>query len=202
MRLYNFLAWLFVLLARLFGVKVTGRERVPAAGPLVVVANHRCWTDIVLMALAVYPRHVHFMAKSEYGRNKPLDWLIRHCECFKIERGEADITAIKTALGYLKKQEVLGIFPEGTRNRTAEPLLPFKEGAFLISARGKAKVLPLAIDHAERFFSLKKPKTTVTIGEPIELDGFLNEKGKFDPALASEHTAGEIKKMLAAGQEF
>lgn len=202
MRLYDFLVDLFSLLARLFGVKISGREQVPQTGPLVVIGNHRCWTDILLMALAVYPRHVHFMAKSEYGQNKPLDWLIRHCECFKVERGEVDVKAIKTALGYLKKQEVLGIFPEGTRNRTEAPLLPFKEGAFMIAARGKAQVLPLTISHAERFFKLGRPKAEVRIGAAFSLDAFQNEQGKFEPAQAAAYAGEQIKKMLPNGQDF
>lgn len=197
MGLYKFLVWVFTLFSKFMGVKITGRENVPQEGAVVVIGNHRWWSDIVLMALAAYPRQVHFMAKSEYGKNPLLDWLMKHLGSFTVERGEADIRAIKTALGYLKKGEVVGIFPEGTRNRTEEQMLPFKEGAFVLAFRGKAKVLPLAISDAESYAKLGKPCSAVQIGEAVDLQTFLNEEKKFDSLAAAESSRKIIGQMLA-----
>lgn len=197
MLLYRFLIYVFKAFSWLQGVRFYNRQNVPMEGPLVVIGNHRCWSDIALMALAVYPRQVHFMAKSEYGKNRILGFLIKHLGSFMVERGEADIKAVKTALGYLKKGEVVGIFPEGTRNR-GEGLLPFKEGAFMIASRGKAKIVPLAIRDAEAYARFGKPCSSVEIGESFELSGFLDERSKFDAKTATLYSEQIIEKMLNA----
>ena len=187
----------FTVFSGLLGVKFTGRSNMPTKGAVVLIANHRHWSDIVLMALAAYPRQVHFMAKSEYGHNKLLDWLIHHLGSFTVERGEADMRAIKTALGYLRKGEVVGIFPEGTRNRQSE-LLPFKEGAFLLASRAKAKVVPLAMHDAERYLKLGRPNPRVMMGEAFVLDDFVDGQGKFDGAAAADYAKAQLEKILAA----
>lgn len=197
MWLYRTIACFFTLLSKLLGVRFNGKERVPADGPLVVIGNHRHWSDIVLMALAVYPRRVHFMAKSEYAQNRLFKFLINYLGSFTVERGEADMRAIKTSLGYLKKGEVVGIFPEGTRNKTAEQLLAFKPGAFVLASRGKAKVLPLAIHDAANYASLRKPRSAVQIGEPFDLAGFCDDRNKIDAPAAADFARQTIKKMLS-----
>ncbi len=196
MWLYRIIAFVFTFFSKLVGVRFVGKEQVPAEGPLVVIANHRHWSDIVLMALAVYPRQVHFMAKSEYGQNRFFNFLIKYLGSFLVERGEADMRAIKTALGYLKQGEVVGIFPEGTRNKTEQKLLPFKPGAFVLAQRGKAQVLPLAISNATNYAGWRKPRTAVLIGEAFELDGFLDERQKIDSPAAADFAQQRIEKML------
>lgn len=196
MWLYRLIAIFFSIFSRLLGVRFQGREQVPAEGAVVVIGNHRHWSDIVLMALAVYPRQVHFMAKSEYANNRFFNFLIKYLGSFTVERGEADIHAIKTALGYLKQGEVVGIFPEGTRNKTEALLLPFKPGAFVLASRGRAQVLPLAIREAANYTSLRKPRPAVQIGEAFALNNFLDEKNKLDAPAAADFAQQKIEKML------
>lgn len=195
MRLYCFFIYALGAISKLLGVKFRGRENMPKEGAVVLIANHRHWSDIVLMALAAWPRQVHFMAKSEYGDNKLLNWLIYHLGSFTVERGEADIKAIKTALKYLKKGEVVGIFPEGTRNH-GEELLPFKEGAFMLAHRAKAKVVPLALVNAERYVGLGKNRPTADMGPAYDLDRFLGGNGKLDDKAAAEFAREDLKKLL------
>ncbi len=196
MRLYRVIAIFFSCLSKLFGVHFTGRQQVPSDGAMVVIGNHRHWSDIVLMALAVYPRQVHFMAKSEYADNRAFNFLIHHLGSFTVERGEADMRAIKTALGYLKKGEVVGIFPEGTRNKTDDVLLPFKPGAFVLASRGKAQVLPLAIQNAVNYVGWRKPRTTFQVGAPFGLQEFMDDKNKLDAPRAADFAQQQIEKML------
>lgn len=196
MWLYRIIAFVFRGFTRLMGVRFTGKQNVPAEGAVVVIGNHRHWSDIVLMALAVYPRQVHFMAKSEYSQNRFFNFIIHYLGSFTVERGEADIRAIKTALGYLKQGEVVGIFPEGTRNKTDKLLLDFKPGAFVLASRGKAQVLPLAIYNAPNYASLRKPRTAVQVGEPFSLADFLDEKKKFAPQPAADFALATVEKML------
>lgn len=195
MRLYCFFIYALGAISKLLGVKFSGRENMPKDGAVVLIANHRHWSDIVLMALAAWPRRVHFMAKSEYGNNKLLNWLIYHLGSFTVERGEADLKAIKTALKYLKQGEVVGIFPEGTRNH-GEELLPFKEGAFMLAYRAKAKVVPLALTNAERYLGLGGARPAADMGEAYELGRFLNEAGKLDDKAAAEFARADLNDLL------
>lgn len=196
MWLYRIIAFVFRCFSGLMGVRFMGKQNVPAEGAVVVIGNHRHWSDIVLMALAVYPRQVHFMAKSEYAENRLLKFLIHYLGSFTVERGEADIRAIKTALGYLKQGEVVGIFPEGTRNKTDRLLLDFKPGAFVLASRGKAQVLPLAICNAANYGRLRRPRAAVQVGEPFGLDGFLDERKKLADRPAAAFAQQKIEKML------
>lgn len=195
MRLYRFFIYALGLISKLLGVKFSGKENMPKDGAVVLIANHRHWSDIVLMALAAWPRQVHFMAKSEYGNNKLLNWLIYHLGSFTVERGEADLRAIKTALKYLKKGEVVGIFPEGTRNR-GEGLLPFKEGAFMLAYRAKAQVVPLALNNAERYLTIGGERPTAKMGEAYGLEQFVGENNKPDDVAAAEFARAGLEKML------
>lgn len=196
MWLYRVIAIFFSCLSKLFGVRFSGRQQVPQDGALVVIGNHRHWSDIVLMALAVYPRQVHFMAKSEYEDTRVFKFLIHYIGSFSVERGEADMRAIKTALGYLKKGEVVGIFPEGTRNKTDDLLLPFKQGAFVLASRSKAQVLPLAIQNAVNYSGWRKPRPVVQVGEPFALNEFMDDKNKLNASAAADYARQQIEKML------
>ncbi len=202
MWLYRLVVIFFAILSRVLGVKFIGRENVPREGALVAVANHRHWSDIVLLALAIYPRQVHFMGKSEYGQSRFLAFLMKILGAFTVERGEADMKAIKTALGYLRKGEVVGIYPEGTRNKTEDTMLPFKEGSFMLASRGKALVIPVALRNAPLYISLRRPRPEVIIGRPVDPAGFRDAAGKPDYAAVTEAVRAEIEKMLVAGQDF
>lgn len=200
--LYKIVVKFFGLLSVLLGVKIYGRENVPKDGALIAVANHRTWSDIVLLALAIYPRQVHFMGKSEYAKSRFLAFLIKILGAFTVERGEADIKAIKTALGYLRKKEIVGIYPEGTRNRTEELLLPFKDGAFMLATRGKALVVPVALQNAANYTAFWRPRPRVFIGEPIDPQQYTGENGRPDHVLLSAAVRESIEKMLVSGQDF
>ncbi len=201
MRLYRFFIYTLGFISRLLGVKITGKANMPADGAVVLIANHRHWSDIVLMALSAWPRQVHFMAKSEYGNNKLLNWLIYHLGSFTVDRGEADIKAIKTALKYLKKGEVVGIFPEGTRNHN-DDLLPFKEGAFMLAHRGKAVVVPLGLNNAERYLKAGKPRPCADMGPAFDLNEFVSDANKLDDKAAAVYARQKVQKILNGGQEL
>lgn len=200
--LYKLVVMFFSVLSAILGVKFSGRDKVPREGALVAVANHRHWSDIVLLALAIYPRQVHFMGKSEYGKSRFLAFLMKILGAFTVERGEADIKAIKTALGYLRRGEVVGIYPEGTRNKTDEVLLPFKEGSFMLASRGKALVVPVALTDAPNYIGLRRPRPRVIVGDPIDPRNYTAENGKPDNTALAEAVRNDIEKMLLPGQDF
>lgn len=132
----------------LLRMQVTGAEHVPAAGPVILAANHRSFWDIPVHVLAS-PRPIVFMAKRELYKGPITEWLWRSLGGFPVRRETADIRAIDTALALLERGEVVGVYPEGTRSRTGE-MLPFLKGAAWLALRTGAPIVPCGLRGTER----------------------------------------------------
>ena len=96
-------------------MRVEGRERIPAEGPYIVVANHISWMDPPWIEFA-FDRAIRWMAKSEAFELPILGALLRAIGSFPVRRGESDRRAIVTALRVLQAGLPLGFFPEGHRS--------------------------------------------------------------------------------------
>ncbi|MGI8926752.1 MAG: lysophospholipid acyltransferase family protein [Tepidiformaceae bacterium] len=149
--------------------KVTGRERVPREGALIVVANHLNNIDPPVLAAAIARRRVRFMAKIELFK-WPFGLFPRLYGAFPVRRFESDVGAMLTAERLLKRGEVLGMFPEGTRSRSGYVGRPHS-GTAMIALRSGATLLPCAVAGTEQlgnpFNVFRQPRISVTIGEPI-----------------------------------
>ena len=106
--------------ARLYRLELHHGERVPASGPVILVANHESMIDPWILALATR-RPVRYMAKAELFEYPVLRTIMRAFGTFPVERGTGDRAALGRAATLLDDGEVLGIFPQGTclphRNR-------------------------------------------------------------------------------------
>ena len=146
---------------------VIGREKVPDGG-CVLVANHTQWADPVLVGTALgnqYP--LVAMAKKELFQIKLLGPLISALGAFPVDRGTADIGAIKTSLKAVKEGKKLLIFPEGgTKHKAGDEA---KVGAAMIAARTGAPIVPIYISDNKKFRS----KVYVVFG-----DAYIPEKTK------------------------
>lgn len=154
----------------LYRFSVSNRSHIPASGPVLVVANHTSYLDPVLLGLAAR-RPIAFMAKAELFNIPGLGWLIRRLHAFPVQRDGFDRRAVRTALNKLKAGGVVGIFPQGSRERgeTKEGL----PGAALIALKSGAQVLPTAIMGADKVVPNGKilPRRAtieVRFGEPIQ----------------------------------
>ena len=142
--MYRILKAIFGPLFRLlFRIQFFGRENVPAEGGYILVSNHRSGYDPLFIAVGSR-RQVHFMAKEELMKIPVVGWIIRKAECFGVSRGSGDTSAVDTAVDYLKKGEVVGIFPEGTRAKPGTILRP-KSGVSHIAKMSGAGILPCAV---------------------------------------------------------
>ncbi|MBT9172113.1 MAG: 1-acyl-sn-glycerol-3-phosphate acyltransferase [Syntrophomonadaceae bacterium] len=167
-----------------FRWRVQGLENIPSDQPFIICANHFSWWDPPLIACLVSHKPVRFMAKEELFRLPVVGLVLRRVYAFPVRRGRADKTAIRTALDTLRNGGILGLFPEGTRNRTGE-LLPPQPGIALIALKSGSIVLPVAIVGPYRLFR----QVRVKIGEPLLLtegDRQLVRAGQL------EQTAGQI----------
>ncbi len=160
-----------VLFPLFLRVEVRGLERVPAEGPLIVAINHLSLLDPPLVG-AYFPRDLEMMAKAELFRRPVVGWIVRHYGAFPVERGEADLRALKHAMRALKQGRAILMAPEGTRSKTHQ-LQRGKEGVALVAARTGAAVLPVALfgqeDWWRKLLRLRRPRVTVHFGEPIRL---------------------------------
>lgn len=148
---YRFWRTLFrFLFAFICRWQITGLKNFPAKGPVIVIANHVSYWDPIVVGSAL-PRQVHFMAKKELFSYPVFGCILRLLGAFPVSRGRPDRAAIKRALAHLKKGEVIGVFPEGTRSKTGELLPPFTGTAY-IALRAGAPVCPVALIGTQHIF--------------------------------------------------
>lgn len=143
-----------------------GKENLPTDSGYVIVAPHRSWLDPVMIAIAVYPKSLVFMAKQELFKNKAFSWFIKQLGAFPVNREKPGPSAIKHPVTEIKEnQKALVIFPTGTRYSN-----DMKGGAVTIARLAKAPIVPIVYQGP---FSLKdilkRQKMHVRIGEPIYL---------------------------------
>jgi 1-acyl-sn-glycerol-3-phosphate acyltransferase len=157
-------------------VRVTGLERLPAAGPVVVVANHASYVDGLLL-YALLPERFVVAAKEGFARSFWTRRLFdaagtRFVERFDPQRGVEDARAL-AALAVTG--QALAFFPEGTFTRSPG-VAPFRMGAFVIAAQTGAPVAPVAFRgtrsalRADSWIVRRRP-VSIAFGAPIAPTG-------------------------------
>lgn len=158
---------------------------VPKDGPIILCGNHMHVLD-QCGPLFEIPRVVHYMAKKEYFDNKKTRWFFKMAGCISVDRQNHDEAkkAKEEAIEILKKGGAVGIFPEGTRNKTDAFLLPFKFGAVSMAQKADATLVPFAVTGKYE----KKGNLTVRFGEPFKVTDMSLEE-------ANEKLFNTIKKL-------
>ena len=159
-RLVYTIVWPFFNLVH--PVKVIGRENIPEGGA-VICPNHTSASDPFFVVFACGRKHImRAMAKKEVMKIPVAGWLLGKTGVFGVDRGAADISAVKTALRVLKEGYKLLMFPEGTRVGEGENV-EAKTGAAMFAVRTGVPILPVYIPAKKPWF---RP-TTVVIGTPF-----------------------------------
>lgn len=127
-------------------VRCYGRENIPEDGGVLVVSNHQSHLDPVLVGLAI-DRRMSYLARQSLFTFAPLRWMILSVGAIPLDREGTGLAGLKESLKRLKRQEMLLVFPEGTRSRDGE-VAPFKPGFCALARRSKLRLLPVAIDGA------------------------------------------------------
>jgi 1-acyl-sn-glycerol-3-phosphate acyltransferase len=178
-----------IIIKILFKVRVSGTEFIPEHGGLVVCGNHYSWWDPVILA-CVMDRPVCFVAKKELFRNKIFAFLLYALNAFPVDREKPDIKAIRNALSILKQGKVLGIFPEGSRQKDLSKLGNPHGGAALFAIRSNSLVQPVALRGKYGF----RKQINVAFGKPFMIE---SKTGKIntDLAAASQMIMSKIGKL-------
>lgn len=159
--------WKFI-----FRMEITGADNIPRSGPVVLASNHRSNLDPFFLGVSC-PRQIHFMAKAELWKVGLLGRVIDAMGAFPITRGEADRQAVRKALEVLGEGALLGMFPEGHRQRHGG-FGEINPGVTLFSLRDGVVTIPVVLDGTERVVMgrfLRLPKVRVTFGPPLEIPG-------------------------------
>lgn len=173
--LYSFLKNLVAILFWIGRVKVEGKENFPAKGAVILAANHVSFWDPVVVA-AFIDRKIHYMAKEELFEHVLIARFLRKLNAFPVKRGVPDRKALKMGLDLLQQEEVLGIFPEGTRSKTGEISKP-QHGIAMLALKAEAPVIPVACIGTRKFFPWAWiSPVLVRIGEPIRYEEYYGAK--------------------------
>ena len=167
-----------------YNPKIIGKENIPKEGTIIVCGNHIHLMDQCVPIIST-KRFLRYMAKKEYF-DGPFAWFFKWVGCIPVDRSKKDENAKAKAIEHLGKGGAIGIFPEGTRNKTKEFLLPFKFGAVSMAQKTNAKLVPFGTTGEYKF---RSKNLTVRFGKPFEIGNMTLEE-------ANEKLATEIGNLM------
>ena len=171
------------------GTKYIGLENIPKDGPVILAGNHTSNNDALLM-LGGPKRIVHMMAKKELFNTKFKKAFFKSMACISVDRSIHDEKAKSEAIDVLKKGNVIGIFPEGTVNRTDKILLPFKYGAVSFAKKTDAYIVPFSITGSYNIF---KRNIKLIYGKAYKVTG--------DLEVENEKLMKKVENLIKKGRE-
>ena len=207
--IYGLLRWFTGIALHWFysSIQVTGRERIPRSGPVIIAASHHNALVDALIAGWIAPRRLTLTAKATLMDNIFLRWLFPVIGVVPLRRvsdemkrqgpGSVDparnMSAFESILNVLEKGEMILIFPEGISHSNPQ-LAPLKTGASRIAleARDKRQIRNLQIIPLGLSFEDKgNPGTAVLVevGEPLLMDSIGNQSVDELTALLSNRLA-------------
>lgn len=130
------------------------------------------------------------MAKKEYFDSK-MAWFFKGTGCISVDRSKKDDVAKEKAIDILKKGGAIGLFPEGTRNKTKEFLLPFKYGAVSMAKKTDATIVPFGLTGDYKF---RSKNLMVRFGTPFKIGNMSLEE-------ANNKLYNEIEKLMKQNLE-
>lgn len=160
-----------------------GKEFIPTNENFILAGNHTSYLDPILVG-STTKNCVHFLAKDSLNKGIK-KYIFNLFGIIPVNRNIKDKNALKTAINYLNNNYIIGIFPEGTINKTNELLLPFKYGAVKMAKETNTKIVPFAIKNK---YILFKKSVIIKIGKPYLI--------KEDLKIENEILMNKIKNLI------
>lgn len=213
--------------------EIEGIEHIPSAGPAILASNHQSVMDSFYLPL-LCPRQITFLAKQEYFTGTTLvgrlqKWFFSSVGQVPIDRSSADAAqaAIDVGMQVLRRNDLLGIYPEGTRSPDGR-IFRGKTGMAWMALRADVSVVPVAMIGTREAnpigsWVLRPAKVRIRVGEAIDAEGYVKALG-LDPdsyeaaRVLTDHVvqtlaalsgqtyvdayAADIKASLAAGEGY
>ncbi|PPL18608.1 lysophospholipid acyltransferase family protein [Microterricola pindariensis] len=199
------------ILLALFRPWVTGLEKVPKSGGVILASNHLSFIDSIFLPLVV-ERRMAFLAKSEYFTGKGLKGALTRffftaSGQLPIDRsgGKASEASLNTGLAVLGRGEVLGIYPEGTRSPDGK-MYRGRTGVARMVLEAGVPIIPVAMIDTEKVMPIGKrlPKIRrigIVIGEPLDFSRFEGMEGdRFVLRSVTDELMYELRAL--SGQEY
>jgi len=182
-------------------LRVYGADRVPREGGLVVASNHFSWIDPPALGAAT-PRTLYFMAKVEAHRVPGLGELMRSFGAFSVRRGESDREAVRTMRQIVRDGHALGLFVEGTRQRSGVPG-PVQPGAAMVAINEEVPVVCAAIYGSYEWRLGNFKPVSLAWGRPLTFEGLpRGGKGYKEASVEIEREIRKLWEWLAGIHEL
>lgn len=179
-----------VLFRFYYNPKIINKEVIPKEGPILIVGNHKHVYDQCLTIMAT-KRVIHYMAKKEYFDGK-MAWFFKLVGCIPVDRSIKDHNATDKALKVLNSGGAIGLFPEGTRNKTKDVfLLPFKFGTVSMAKKTNATIIPFGLTGDYKF---RSKNLTIRYGTPFKV-------GEMDLEDANKKLYEEVERLMRENLE-
>ena len=146
-------SWLYIIGCP---AKIIGREHFKKDKNYVIVYNHNALLDVPLSAPFV-PGGNKTIAKASFAKVPIFSWFYKRGGIM-VDRNKENsrVKSYEAMRATLKKGIHMCIYPEGTRNRTGNPLKPFYDGAFKLAIDAKKEVIPCVIIGTNKAMPVKK----------------------------------------------
>lgn len=180
---------LYPLFKLIYRPQFIGVDNIPSSGSVILAGNHTNNLDAAIMLVGP-KRVVHMMAKKELFKKKISNWFFRSMACISVDRSIHDENAKSEAIDVLKNGNVLGIFPEGTTNKTDKILLPFKYGAVSFALKTDSYIVPFAITGKYKIF---KKSIKIEYGTPYKVEKDIVSENK--------RLENKVKKLILKGDK-
>jgi 1-acyl-sn-glycerol-3-phosphate acyltransferase len=168
-----------------------GTERIPPSGGLVIAINHFNWIDIPCIGW-VCKRNIYFLAKVEAHRVPGLGELIRGFGTISVRRGESDREAVRRMREVVRNGHVLGVFVEGTRQRSGVPG-HVQPGAAMAAIQGDVPVICAAIHGSQDWRPINFAPVSIAWSDPMRFDGL--PRGAKGYREASQQIEDELNRL-------
>ena len=164
---------------------IIGKENIPKQGSILIVGNHKHLYDQCLSIIST-KRFIKYMAKKEYFDSKKTRWFFKAVGCISVDRQVHDGKAKNEAIETLKNGGAIGLFPEGTRNKTDAFLLPFKFGAVSMAQKTDSYLVPFGITGDYVF---RSKNLVIKYGKPFKVTDMTLEE-------ANEKLYKTVEKLM------
>ena len=157
----------------MFRAKYKGLENIPSTKKVVLAGNHTNSLDCLLI-ISSTNRVVHFLAKNSLMKG-PKKVIFKNMGIIPVNRKIHDSNALSNAKAALNDDKVIGIFPEGTINKTKDIIMPFKYGAVKMAKSSDAYLVPFSITGKYKLF---KKSITIKFDKPYKVKDEIDKENK------------------------
>lgn len=192
--------WAFKVIIGISGARLTviGEENIPKDEAVLYVPNHQSYYDIIL-TYARCPGLTGYVAKNSMIRIPVFSSWMKRLYCLFLNREDLKegLKTILVGIDQMKQGISMCIFPEGTRNKNYQEMMPFKEGSLKMAEKSGCPIIPVAITNSAEIFENHLPRikpchVILQYGKPIRTQELTKEQRKFLGA----YTRDQIQAML------